>query len=87
MTPSPGNYALLKEMDQVSQDLGFGKIEALDPGARGAGDVAFVSHMIPGLDGIGASGAGAHAPGESVDLASLPKVTKKAALLIYRLTR
>jgi glutamate carboxypeptidase len=87
MTPSPGNYALLKEMDQVSQDLGFGKIEALDPGARGAGDVAFVSQLIPGLDGIGASGAGAHAPGESVDLASLPKVTKKAALLIYRLTR
>lgn len=87
MTPSPGNYALLKEMDQVSQDLGLGKIEALDPGARGAGDVAFVSHLIPGLDGIGASGAGAHAPGESVDLASLPKVTKKAALLIYRLTR
>jgi glutamate carboxypeptidase len=87
MTPSPGNYALLKEMDQVSQDLGFGKIEALDPGARGAGDVAFVSHLIPGLDGIGASGAGAHAPGESVDLASLPKLTKKAALLIYRLTR
>ena len=87
MTPSPGNYALLKAMDQVSQDLGFGKIEALDPGARGAGDVAFVSHLIPGLDGIGASGGNAHAPGESVDLASLPNVTKKAALLIYRLTR
>ncbi|MDQ2920518.1 MAG: M20/M25/M40 family metallo-hydrolase [Acidobacteriota bacterium] len=87
MTPSEGNYALLKEMDQVSQDLGFGKIEALDPGARGAGDIAFVSHLIPGLDGIGASGGGAHAPGESVDLESLPKVTKKAAVLIYRLTR
>jgi glutamate carboxypeptidase len=87
MTPAPGNYALLKEMDQVSQDLGFGKIEALDPGARGAGDVAFVSHLIPGLDGIGASGGGAHAPGEFVDLATLPQVTKKAALLIYRLTR
>jgi glutamate carboxypeptidase len=87
MTPSDGNYALLKEMDQVSQDLGFGKIEALDPGARGAGDIAFVSHLIPSLDGIGASGGGAHAPGESVDLESLPKLTKKAALLIYRLTR
>ena len=87
MTPSEGNYALLKEMDQASQDLGFGKVEALDPGARGAGDIAFVSHLIPGLDGIGASGGGAHAPGEFVDLESLPKVTKKAALLIYRLTR
>ncbi len=71
----------------MSRDLGFGKIEALDPGARGAGDIAFVSHLIPGLDGIGASGGGAHAVGESVDLESLPKLTKKAALLIYRLTR
>ncbi len=87
MTPSDRNYALLREMDQVSQDLGFGKIEALDPGARGAGDIAFVSHLIPGLDGIGASGGGAHAAGEFVDLESLPKITKKAALLIYRLTR
>jgi len=87
MTPSEGNYALLKEMDQASQDLGFGKIEALDPGERGAGDIAFVSQLIPGLDGIGAGGGGAHAPGEFVDLGSLPKITKKAALLIYRLTR
>ena len=87
MTPSEGNYALLKEMDQASRDLGFGKIEALDPGARGAGDIAFVSHLIPGLDGIGAGGGGAHAPGEYVDLETLPKITKKAALLIYRLTR
>lgn len=87
MTPSERNYVLLREMDQVSQDLGFGKVEALDPGARGAGDIAFISHLIPGLDGIGASGGGAHAAGEFVNLESLPKITKKAALLIYRLTR
>ena len=43
--------------------------------------------LIPGLDGIGASGDRAHATGEFVDLESLPKITKKAALLIYRLTR
>jgi glutamate carboxypeptidase len=87
MTPTERNYALLRQMDQVSQDLGFGKVEALDPGERGAGDIAFVSHLLPGLDGIGARGVGAHAPGESVDLESLPMMTKKAALLIYRLTR
>jgi glutamate carboxypeptidase len=87
MTPSEGNYALLKELDQVSQDLGFGKVEALDPGERGAGDIAFVSHLIPGLDGLGGKGGGAHAPGEFVDLESLPMLTKRAALLIYRLTR
>jgi glutamate carboxypeptidase len=87
MTPNAGNDQLLKELDQVSQDLGAGKMEALDPGERGAGDIAFVSHLIPGLDGIGASGGGAHAPGEFVELDSLPVLTKRAALLIYRLTR
>jgi glutamate carboxypeptidase len=87
MTPNDGNYQLLKQLDQVSQDLGAGKMEALDPGERGAGDIAFVSHLIPGLDGIGASGAGAHAPGEYVELDSLPLLTKRAALMIYRLTR
>ncbi|MEO7969902.1 MAG: M20/M25/M40 family metallo-hydrolase [bacterium] len=87
MTPNDGNYQLLKQLDQVSQDLGAGKMEALDPGERGAGDIAFVSHLIPGLDGIGASGGGAHAPGEFVELDSLPLLTKRAALLIYRLTR
>jgi glutamate carboxypeptidase len=87
MTPNQGNYQLLKQLDQVSQDLGAGKMEALDPGERGAGDIAFVSHLIPGLDGIGASGGGAHAPGEFVELDSLPLLTKRAALLIYRLTR
>ena len=87
MTPNEGNYQLLKQLDQVSQDLGAGKMEALDPAERGAGDIAFVSHLIPGLDGIGASGGGAHAPGEFVELDSLPLLTKRAALLIYRLTR
>jgi len=87
MTPNAGNYQLLRQLDQVSQDLGAGKMEALDPGERGAGDIAFVSHLIPGLDGIGASGGGAHAPGEFMELDSLPLLTKRAALLIYRLTR
>ncbi len=87
MTPTEGNYALLRQLDQVSRDLGFGKVEALDPGERGAGDVAYVSHLLPGLDGIGARGGNAHAPGEWVDLESLPMLTKRAALLIYRLTR
>lgn len=87
MTPNEGNYALLKQLDQVSQDLGFGKVAALDPGERGAGDIAFVSHLIPGLDGIGARGGGSHAPGEFMDLESLPMLTKRAAIMIYRLTR
>ena len=87
MSPSEGNYNLLKQLDAVSQDLGFEKIEALDPGVRGAGDVAYVTHLIPGLDGLGATGGGAHARGEYADLDTLPRQIKRAAVLIYRLTR
>ena len=87
MFPSAGNYALLKQLSQVSQDLGFGKVGTVDPADRGAGDIAYVSDLISGLDGLGADGAGAHAPGESVELESMPMLTKRAAILIYRLTR
>ncbi len=87
MPPTEGNYALLKQLDTVSQDLGFGKIEAQDPGERGAGDISYVAHLIPGLDGLGAWGRGAHASGEYADLETLPRQIKRTAILIYRLTR
>jgi glutamate carboxypeptidase len=87
MPPSPGNYALLAQLDAVSQDLGFGKVAGLDPGERGAGDVAYVTHLIPGLDGLGATGGGAHAKGEYADLDTLARQIKRTAVLLYRLTR
>lgn len=88
MTPAEGNYNLLKQLDQVSRDLGFGSVEALDPGERGAGDVAYISGIIPGLDGIGIGGGGnSHAKGEWAQVDTMPMLTKRAAVLIYRLTR
>ena len=88
MTPSAGNYELLKQLDKVSEDLAFGKVEALDPGDRGAGDIGAISGIVAGLDGLGIdSGGNAHAPGEWTNIDSLPMLTKRAALLIYRLTR
>jgi glutamate carboxypeptidase len=88
MTPVDGNYALLKQLDQVSRDLGFGPVEALDPGDRGAGDIAFISGIVPGLDGLGIGGGqNSHAKGESANVENLAALTKRAALLIYRLTR
>ena len=88
MTPTKGNYALLEELSAVSVDLGYGRMQALDPGERGAGDIGFVSDLVPSLDGIGgASGGNAHAPGEWTDLAPLPKLMQRAAVLLYRLTR
>ena len=88
MTPVASNYELLKQLDHVSKDLGFGAVEALDPGDRGAGDVAYISGIIPRLDGIGMGGGeNSHAKGESASLETMPMLVKRAAILIYRLTR
>lgn len=87
MPDSPANREVLSQLDQASRDLGFGAITAYDPRSRGAGDVAFVSPPLPALDGLGIRGSGAHAPNESADLATVPELVKRTALLIYRLTR
>ncbi len=87
MAPTPANYALLAQLDQASRDLGLGAITAFDPRARGAGDIAFVSPPLPGLDGLGLGGSGAHTRNESADLQPAPELVKRAAVLIHRLTR
>lgn len=87
MAPTDGNRALFDALDRVSQDLGFGPMEMVDPGKRGAADVSFVAPYVDGLDGLGLLGDGGHTTEEMVQLKSLPIVTKRAAVLIYRLTR
>jgi glutamate carboxypeptidase len=88
MTPTPGNEALLQTLDGASRDLGLGPVPALDPGSRGAGDIGFISHLLPSLDGIGSGGGGnSHAPGEYTDVGTLVPMAQRAAILIYRLTR
>ena len=85
MSPTAGNARLLDAYDGASQALGFGKVEALDPGARGAGDISFVGPIIDGLDGLGALGSGAHAPDERVNLNAMRMQTERAALLLHRI--
>lgn len=87
MPESPANHAVLAQLDAASRDLGFGEITAYDPRSRGAGDIAFVSPPLPALDGLGIRGGGAHAPTEWADLATVPELVKRTAVLIYRLTR
>jgi glutamate carboxypeptidase len=59
----------------------------LDPMKRGAGDIAFVADILPGIAGIGATGDGAHAPGETIDLSTQPINTRRDAVLMYRLSK
>jgi glutamate carboxypeptidase len=85
MSPRAENYALLAEYDEISRALGYGPVEAHDPGRRGAADISFVAPLIPGMDGLGAWGRGSHTPTEDVNLNSLPRATARAAVLMYRL--
>jgi glutamate carboxypeptidase len=87
MATTAGSRALLGILNQVNSSLGLATMPELDPMKRGAGDIAFVSPPLPGLAGIGATGEGAHAPGETMDLLAQPINTKRAALLMYRLSR
>jgi glutamate carboxypeptidase len=86
MPPTPGNEALANKMNEVSLALGYGVVKPGNPGARGAGDISYVAEYVDCLDGLGASGRGAHAPGETINLNEYPKLIKRAAVLIYRLT-
>jgi glutamate carboxypeptidase len=87
MPPTEAGQALVALYSKASVDTGFGPVEALDPNARGAGDVQFVAPYIPGIDGLGASGSGAHTDGEELEIASIERGAIKAAILIYRMTR
>jgi glutamate carboxypeptidase len=87
MEPSEANRALLAAIDAASRAMGAGPLAAHDPSQRGAGDVSFVSPPLAALDGLGALGRQEHAPGESVELQALPLLTKRAALLAYRLLK
>jgi glutamate carboxypeptidase len=87
MAPTPGNLKALQTYSQASFDAGLGTIAALPPGQRGAGDVQFVAPFVDSLDGLGASGRGAHSPDEELDISSIERATIRTAILLYRLTR
>ena len=88
LAPTDGNRKLLALYDQASRDVGAGPVAAVDPDRAGAADVSFVAGEVPMiLDGIGMMGDGGHTVNETADLRVLPSQTKRAALLLYRLSR
>jgi glutamate carboxypeptidase len=87
MKPTAGNERLRQVLSGVNEDLGRGPMPALDPSLRGAADVSFVAPYTDALAGLGALGKGGHSPNESLDLTSMPLAIKRAAILIYRLSK
>ncbi|HEX5787409.1 MAG TPA: hypothetical protein VFY03_04480, partial [Woeseiaceae bacterium] len=71
----------------IYEALGRGPMPALDPARRGAADISFAAPYTDALAGMGGLGEGGHTPAERFDLSSLPLAVKRAALLMYRLSR
>ena len=87
MAPTDGNRALLARLNVVNRDLGLAEMGELDPVKRGAGDISFVAADVDSLAGLGTAGDGSHAPGETVDIPSIFKQAKRAAILMSRLAK
>ncbi len=86
MAPTDGNRAILTALNAVNVDLGLPEMPVLNPLKRGAGDISFVANDVSGLAGLGPSSKGDHAPGETVDLVSMKRQAKRAAILMTRLS-
>lgn len=87
LAPTEGNHQLLGIFNQVSKDLGFGPVRAVNPRDAGAADISFTSGYVDmALDGLGPRTSGGHTVNETADPRSIPMEAKRAAVLLYRLT-
>jgi glutamate carboxypeptidase len=85
MPPTEGNRALLARLNAVNADMGLPAMGELDPAKRGAGDISFVARDVDGLVGLGPASDGSHTPNEVVDVPSIFKQAKRAAILMSQL--
>ncbi len=88
LAPSDGNLRLLAMFSQVSEDLGYGEVTAVDPRNAGAADVSFTAGFVEiAIDGLGPGGGNDHTVDEWIDLPTLAMQSKRAAVLMHRLAR
>ena len=66
--------------------MGLAEMGELDPSKRGAGDISFVAADVDGLVGLGPASDGSHTAAEAVDIPSIFKQAKRAAILMSRLS-
>jgi glutamate carboxypeptidase len=86
MAPTDGNRELLSIYSKVSEDLGQGKVVAVNPLKAGAADVSFAADYVEmAIDAVGMSGADDHTVNETGHIPALLFQTKRTALLLYRL--
>ena len=88
MAPTAGNRALLARAQRGEprpRPAGDGRVRPRPPGRRGFG--LRRRRTWTRWPGLGAAGGNTHAEGEWVDLDSLSRQAKRAAILITRLTR
>lgn len=88
MAATTGNKQLLETYNQVSQDLGFGSITAVNPRNAGAADISFTAGYVDmAIDGLGLTGgADDHTIKETGNLNNVSIQAKRAAVLMYRMT-
>ncbi len=86
MAPTTGNKRLFASINAASRLAGIPEAMELDPMERGAGDISFIAPYTDSLTGLGAIGGGSHADGEWIDLETLPRTIKRAAVAIHSLT-
>lgn len=88
LAPTDGNKKLLAYYSTVSEELGLGKVTAVNPRDAGAADISFTSGYVDmAIDGLGLFGGHGHTDKEYANLNWLPRQTKRIALLMYRLTQ
>ena len=85
MAPTEGNRAILAELNGVNRDMGLPEMGELDASRRGAGDISFVASEVSGLAGMGPESDGSHTASETVDIPTIFKQAKRAAILMSRL--
>jgi len=87
MPPTDGNRALLARLNAANADMGLAPMGELDPSERGAGDISFVAADVDGLAGLGPASDGSHTDKEAVDIPSIFKQAKRAAIFMSRLAK
>jgi glutamate carboxypeptidase len=87
MQHTAANQRLLEMYSQVSVDLGYKPITAVNPRNAGAADISFVAEYVDmAIDGMGLMGEGGHTKDEVADMQTFAQNIEKTAVLLYRLS-